>query len=167
MSRWDTPGASDEWYTPAYIFDALGYRFDLDVAHPPTGTSCPHADNLFAGGSLESRWFGFIWMNPPFGGRNGLGPWLKKFFDHGDGVALTPDRTSAPWFRAAWDRTDLVLFMPKVRFIRPDGTLGKSPSNGTTLWAVGERGVDALRRAHEQGLGIAAVPQRPAAWRHQ
>ncbi len=161
MSAWEAPGASDEWYTPAYIFDALGVRFDLDVAHPPTGTSCPHADNLFAGGSLESQWFGFVWMNPPFGARNGLTPWCRKFFEHGDGVALTPDRTSAPWFQEAWPCADAVLFVrEKIKFIRPGGSIGKQPGTGTALWASGSRGVLALKRAAATGLGILATPTR-------
>jgi hypothetical protein len=92
MSHWEANvGATDEWYTPAYIFDALGCDFDLDVAHPPTGISCPHAEHLFAGGSLESEWFGFVWANFPFGGRNGLAPWLAKFFDHGK-ASRVPDQ---------------------------------------------------------------------------
>jgi hypothetical protein len=44
-------------------------------------------------------------MNPPFGGRNGLAPWLDKFFANGNGIALTPDRTSAPWWQ---DMEDMV-----------------------------------------------------------
>ena len=30
-------GMTDEWYTPKYVFDALGCKFDLDVAHPGNG----------------------------------------------------------------------------------------------------------------------------------
>lgn len=37
MSEWERPSASDEWYTPRYIFDALGEIFDLDVAAPVDG----------------------------------------------------------------------------------------------------------------------------------
>ena len=40
MGVWESPGKSDEWYTPAYIFDALGAVFDLDVAAPDR-TSAP------------------------------------------------------------------------------------------------------------------------------
>jgi hypothetical protein len=95
MSYWDKPGASDEWYTPPQVFEALGCRFDLDVASPPCATHVPCRARLTVG-SLEAPWHGFVWMNPPFGGRNGITPWLDKFFTHGDGIALTPDRTSAP-----------------------------------------------------------------------
>jgi hypothetical protein len=71
---------------------------------------------------------------------------------------LTPDRTNAPWFRDAWKHAGLVLFTPKLRFIRPDGSEGKSPSNGTALWAVGPKGEKALRRASDRSLGILASP---------
>ena len=158
MSHWETPGASDEWFTPGYVFEALGCRFNLDVAHPATTQPITPCGVWYDDHGLYRDWVGFVWMNPPFGGRNALGPWLDRFFDHGDGIALTPDRTSAPWFRDAWARADLVMFTPKIRFLRPDGTAGVSPSNGTALWAAGERGVEALHRAKTAGLGILAVP---------
>jgi hypothetical protein len=159
MSIWESSGKSDEWYTPAFIFEALGERFDLDVASPPRATHVP-CDRYLTSGSLEAEWTGFVWMNPPFGGRKNKAVWLNKFFDHGSGIALTPDRTSAPWFRAAWPRADMVMFLPKVKFEKPDGTLGKQPGNGTTLWASGPRAVEALERAASVGLGIAALPVR-------
>lgn len=164
MGHWEaSQGASDEWYTPAYIFEALGEQFDLDVAAPkrPTFVPARHCFTITDDG-LRCNWRGFVWGNFPFGGRGSLAPWLNKFFDHGDGIALTPDRTSAPWFRDAWARADLALFMPKVRFIRPDGSTGNQPSNGTCLWAAGDRACAALRRAAPT-LGILAVPERLAA----
>ncbi|WP_112437334.1 DNA N-6-adenine-methyltransferase [Rhizobium sp.] len=158
MGYWDTNGRSDEWYTPKHVFDALGCHFDMDVASPATGTTHVPATSFLSADSLQAEWSGFVWMNPPFGGRNGLEPWLTKFFRHGNGIALTPDRTSAPWFRDAWKHAELVLFTPKLRFIRPDGSEGKSPSNGTALWAVGAKAEDALRQAANRSLGILASP---------
>lgn len=158
MSAWEqSQGASDEWYTPAYVFDALGVQFNLDVASPPRQTHVPCRARLTEG-SLEAEWNGFVWMNPPFGGRGDKTTWLNKFFDHGNGIALTPDRTSAPWFREAWTRADLVMFLPKVKFERPDGSVGKQPGNGTALWAAGQQASLALLRAQERGLGIVAAP---------
>lgn len=159
MSYWEATGATGEWYTPPEVFAGLGCRFDLDVA-APADTSGLHvpADAFLSASSLDRPWHGFVWMNPPFGGRNGLEPWLAKFFDHGDGIALTPDRTSAPWFREAWRRADACLFTPKIKFIRPDGERGKSPSNGTALFAAGDRAVAALLRAERAGLGIFGIP---------
>ena len=158
MSAWENIGASDEWYTPKYVFDALGAQFDLDVAAPFEGPLHTPCGGWLYDRSLEHEWKGFIWMNPPFGGRNGIVPWTDKFFAHGNGVALTPDRTSAPWWQAAARRADAVLFVSgKIRFIKPDGTVGKHPGTGTTLFAVGQKGIDALTHAGAAGLGWLAV----------
>lgn len=93
-------------------------------------------------------------MNPPFGGRNGLVPWLDKFFSHGNGIALTPDRTSAPWWQDAAPKADAILFpRGKVKFERPDGSVGKSPGSGVTLWAKGEKANYALIDAANRGFG--------------
>lgn len=163
MGHWETGGQSDEWFTPPHVFKALGCRFDVDVAAPNGLRTHVPADRFITADSLATPWLGFVWMNPPFGGRNALAPWLDKFFSHGNGIALTPDRTSAPWFRDAWQRADMVLFTPKIRFIRPDGSEGKSPSNGTALFAIGPQGVAALRRAQHADLGIAAMPIKESA----
>lgn len=158
MSYWETSGRSDEWYTPPEVFEALGCRFDLDVA-AGVGSKVP-CDGAIFSNSLSEVWRGFVWMNPPFGGRNGLLPWLDKFIAHGNGVALTPDRTSAPWFQDALPHMEAVLFTPKIKFLRPDGTRGDSPSNGTALMAIGWKGVAAIHRAASVGLGVLATPRR-------
>lgn len=163
MGYWESSGKSDDWFTPKHVFDALGCRFNTDVAapiggplHVPAGCWLTQEEDGLA---YAPFWYGFIWMNPPFGGRNSVSLWLNKFFEHGNGIALTPDRTSAPWFRDAWPKADMVMFTPKIRFLRPDGSEGKSPSNGTALWAVGEQGVEALNNAAVAGLGIIAKPR--------
>lgn len=162
MSHWENNGQSDEWWTPPHVFAALGVRFDMDVAAPVFATHVP-ADDFVCARSLEAKWRGFVWMNPPFGGRNALEPWLMKFFEHGNGIALTPDRTSAPWFWEAWDRADAVMFTRKIRFLRPDGSEGKSPSCGTCLWAAGPVAETALDNAMWAGLGKMGYPKRMAA----
>ena len=32
MAAHERPAKSDEWYTPPYVFDAMGARFDMAVA---------------------------------------------------------------------------------------------------------------------------------------
>lgn len=158
MSIWEPCiGETSEWYTPAFIFDALGEIFDLDVAAPAGGGPHVPARNWICEHSLTIPWppGAFVWNNPPFGGRNGLVPWLDKFFDHGNGIALTPDRTSAPWWQAAARSADAILLIDgKVKFERPDGSIGKSPGTGTTLFAAGDRAVAALSRAQDRKLGL-------------
>jgi len=150
------PGRSNEWYTPSYVFEALGCRFDLDVAAPEDRRFCHvPAGGFYSEGGLEKPWRGFVWMNPPFGGRNGLAPWLAKFENHKNGVALVPDRTSAPWWQAHVPKTDLILFSAKkVKFIAADGSFGDSPADGVTLLAYGAKGVEALYRAEDAGFGV-------------
>lgn len=154
MSAWEpSSGASDEWYTPAYIFEALGVTFDMDVAAPLHGGPHVPTSRWIHEDSLAKEWAGFVWMNAPFGGRNGLVPWLEKFFAHGDGIALTPDRTSAPWWQDAAQRADALLMLRgKVKFMRPDGSVGASPGAGTTLFAAGPRAVAALEQARDLGF---------------
>ena len=159
MSYWETKGKSDDWQTPAYIFDALGECFDLDVAAPLSGGRHVPALKAVHENSLLVSWNGFVWMNPPFGGRNGLEPWLRKFIAHNNGIALVPDRTSAPWWQEAASHMDAILFVNgKIKFEKSNGELGKSPSNGTTLMALSERGTDALKRAAALGLGLVLFP---------
>lgn len=156
-------GATDEWYTPPHVFEALGCSFDMDVASPGQhATPWIPAKEFITHNSLTQPWKGFIWMNPPFGGRNGLVPWLAQFFIHGNGIALTPDRTSAPWWQDYAPMADSILFVaPKLKFIGPDGKPGKSPAQGTCLMAAGERAVDALNLARSRGLGLLAHPSPP------
>lgn len=158
MGEWESNGKSDDWYTPAYIFEALGLTFDLDVAAPPEGPRHVPCSQWLHQGSLLAEWRGTVWMNPPFGGRNAIEPWLKKFITHADGIALTPDRTSAPWFQRAAPRMGAILFVaPKVKFERPDGTIGRSPGSGVALMAMGPKSEGAIRRAAPQ-LGIIVSP---------
>ncbi|MFN7610962.1 MAG: DNA N-6-adenine-methyltransferase [bacterium] len=159
MSIWEKPGKSDDWFTPAYIFEALGCGFDMDVAAPLEGPRHVPCNVWIHQKSLSESWTGFVWMNPPFGGRNGIAPWLRKFIQHGNGIALTPDRTSAPWFTEAAPKMDAILFVsPKIKFERPDGSTGDSPGTGTALMAIGRKGAAALIRA--ESLGIAVRPFR-------
>lgn len=171
-------GASDEWYTPPHVFEAMGVRFDLDVASPGHNvTPWIPADVSFTSDALERAWDGFVWMNPPFGGRNGVTPWLERFLAHGNGVALVPDRTSAPWWQTYAPRSCEVLFLSsKLKFLTPDPILGSrknkdgtrsptpspdfpglyigtQPAQGTTLVATGPAAVQALMNAEANGLG--------------
>lgn len=153
-------GKTDEWYTPKHVFDALGCSFNMDVAssNPPVPW-VPTSRHLWER-SLEQKWEGFIWMNPPFGGRNGIAPWLEKFFRHGNGIALAPDRTSAPWWQQFAVQADMVLFVaPKIKFIDVNGKPGDSPAQGTCLMAIGVKARVALLTARTRGLGSIFEPR--------
>lgn len=153
MAIHETKGKSDEWYTPKYIFDAMNVIFDLDVAHPKIETCVP-AKSIITENSLEKDWQGFIWMNPPWCSTKDKKKWIDKFIEHGNGVALMPDSTSADWWQYLAHNSYSVLFTnTRVKFIKPDGTTGDNPANGTCLFAIGQKAIKALRQAEENGLG--------------
>lgn len=146
-----TLGETDEWYTPSSVFDALNTTFDLDPCSPGANHWVP-AKHVFMkeDDGLSQDWFGFVFMNPPFGGRNGHIPWLHKFLAHSHGIAMVRAYTSAAWFHETVVEADGVLFpLGKTKFIRPDGSIGKSPGSGSVLIAMGY-GCKVLRKS---GLG--------------
>jgi hypothetical protein len=146
-------GATSEWFTPREIFQTIGLEFDLDPCSPGPGHWVP-ARNIFTkyDDGLTQRWHGVTFVNPPYGGRNGHVPWLKKFLDHGNGIGVFRAYTSAGWFHAHMPRAHALLFPKgKTKFIRPDGTVGGSPGHGTVFVGMGETACVALARS---GLGM-------------
>jgi hypothetical protein len=159
VSHFQKPAKSDEWYTPPSVFQALGEYFDLDVASPgPTVTPWVPADFVYTSDSLERPWFGFVWMNPPFGGRNGYLPWARKFVAHGNGIALSPVSTGAAWCQELLHGSDAVLlWSPKIKFIAGEGQDSSDPTFASMLCAAGSRAVEALRRAASNGVLLSRV----------
>lgn len=154
-------GGSEERYTPKYIFDKLGCRFDMDVAAPVDRTHVYTPTDVFiTEDSLSKQWEGFVWMNPPYGHNRNKRKWMNKLAEHGSGIALMPDRTSAPWYQEAVKKATAVLLVDgKIKFTNPDGTKDNQPANGSTLFAYGAQGVAALLIGEMHGLGV--VLKRP------
>lgn len=148
-----TIGASDEWFTPPFIFAALRLVFDLDPCSPGPGHWVPaRAIMTKADDGLALPWHGLVWMNPPYGKRHGQVPWIKKFLAHGNGVAMVRSYTSAGWFHDWAIRADTILFpRGKTKCVRPDGSSGSNPGHGIVLLGMGATANDALRLS---GLGL-------------
>jgi len=146
-------GESDEWYTPPSIFAGLGVRFDLDPCSPGKDHWVP-ADKVYtkSDDGLHKDWGKrFVFMNPPFGGRNGHVPWLSKFIKHRNGIAIVRAYTSSKWWHEHAVRCDYMLFpRGKTKFIRPDGSVGKAPGGGIVILGMGEM---AYRAMILSGLG--------------
>jgi hypothetical protein len=155
-------GESDEWYTPPEIFAALNLTFDLDPCSPGHAASYVPAEGCYTKDQdgLSLPWKGLVFMNPPFGGRNGHIPWLKKFIAHGNGIALVRAYTSAKWFHDYAIKADAMLFpRGKTKFIRPDGSIGKSPGHGVVLLGMGEIACEALKNSN-LGFYLTTIPTR-------
>jgi hypothetical protein len=88
---------------------------------------------------------------PPFGGRNGHVPWLRKFLEHANGIAIVRAYTSSAWFHRWAIKAEMMLFpRGKTKFVRPDGSIGRAPGHGVVLLGMGSVAVDALAGS---GLG--------------
>jgi hypothetical protein len=150
-------GASDDWHTPKSIFDALGLHFGLDPCAP---TDRAHyyvpADRIYTrhDDGLAQLWEPdwLVFMNPPFGGRRGHLPWVVRFLDHANGIAIVRAYTSCDWWHGLIvPRAETLLFPKgKTKFIRPDGIVGSAPGHGVALVGMGDVANAALRRS---GLG--------------
>src|SRR6266404_9554460 len=152
---------NEERYTPERVFNALGCRFDLDVASPGADiVPWVPADRHFtlADNGLQRDWGDtYVWMNAPHG-RGTLPQWLEKFRQHANGIALVVDRTSAGWWQDLCCNADLILQVnKKINFLRPDDEPGTN-ALGSTLVAYGERAVQALVNAAAAGLGTLFKP---------
>ena len=101
---------SDDYWTPKWIFDALGLTFDLDVASPPEGpahTPC-HAYYTQKDDGLTAPWHGLVWMNPPYSKPN---LWVQRFTEHANGICLVTFSKSY-WFENLWNTADALLLPP-------------------------------------------------------
>lgn len=146
---------NDEWLTPPEILGPLG-SFDLDPCAPvvrPWDTAETHytaADN-----GLTLRWFGRVWLNPPFGRE--AAKWLQKLRDHGKGIALVPARTeTAMFYSAVWGHASGVLFLRgRPHFCFVDGRRAAFNSGAPIcLVAYGSENLECLQRS---GLGFVVL----------
>lgn len=160
-------GYADEYYTAAELFRSFNRgssitRFDTDVASPgadvvPDVPALRHITKLEDALGMSWAALGFIFCNPPHGLKNNIDLWLAKFCEHGNGVMLVPDWTSAGWYHDLVAGCDAMMVLkPKVQF----QGLGNHNMLGTTLFACGARGIQALKNAHNNGRGKLLFPYR-------
>lgn len=148
-------GATVEWYTPRYLFEAIGLVFDLDPAMAEErvpGDPGPLGLEAHGGTApipwvpartwytarddgLALPWHGTVWLNPPYGPP--CGAFLRRLAAHGDGLALVYSRTETDWWQEAAPLADAVLFLrDRVHHIRADGYQSR-PAMGSALLAYG------------------------------
>lgn len=135
---------ADEYYTPVSLFANLGLTFDIDVAAPKGGIHYIPAIKHYSieDDGLAQPWTGRVWMNPPYSNST---PWVDKFIEHGNGIALVP-MSKSRWFTSIWNNADGVVPMPyNTKFMLPDGSY-KSVFIPTMLFAIGESNKEALLR---------------------
>jgi hypothetical protein len=160
VSAWETSGQSDKWYTPKYIFDAMGgVMFDLDVCRAERTV---RATFLAARGSAataySTRLARFRLDEPALRRAQRAGAVAGEIHRprQRDLHRARPDKrpvvSSGP--RRAWMAR--CSYRRRLQFERPDGSLGKSPGAGSVLFYVGPQGRRHVEVA--KALGWLALP---------
>jgi len=138
-----TETTSDDYYTPKWIFDALGLHFDLDVASPPHSTNVP-CDRYYTreDDGLASPWYGRVWCNPPY---SKALEWITKWIDHGNGCLMVVASRSKAYANLNNSAARFVLpDQRQLKFDKPDQRPANIPYL-VTLWALGDDNIRALR----------------------
>lgn len=110
---------SDDCYTPRWVFDAMGLRFDLDVASPVGGPWYVPCERYFtaADDGLTLPWDGLVWCNPPY---SNYTPWAQRFRDHDRMALMGIVLPEVLWLPPVMHAADAVSFI-SCDFARPDG----------------------------------------------
>lgn len=156
FSHESSANKSVDWYTPKWVFDAIGLNFDLDPCQPVGGVQWIPAAKHYTieDDGLLSPWTGRVWLNPPYGKHTK--DWLAKMHSHRNGIALVFARTDCAWFHNYCAKADAILFLSgRIRFV--DGlqiTSSGGPGSGSMLIAWGSECVAALQRMGERGFFV-------------
>lgn len=151
---------SDEWLTPPEILKALG-PFDLDPCAPvirPWAMARDHytvQDN-----GLMKPWYGRVWCNPPYGGPEIIGPWMRRMAVHGLGTALIFARTETEvFFDTVFRKATGVLFLRgRLHFHYVDGRrAGANAGAPSALVAYGEDDAALLRQSGLPGVYVPMI----------
>lgn len=141
------------WLTPPEIIKALG-EFDLDPCAPidrPWDTAKHHFTEIEDG--LKQEWFGRVWCNPPYGPK-AMPAFLEKMAKHGNGIALTFNRTETKQFADwVWPYADAIFFKTgRIHFLNDKGVKpGNGAGCGSVFIAYGQNNVEALRNSGMTG----------------
>jgi hypothetical protein len=145
---------SDDCYTPRWVFDAMGLRFDLDVAAPVGGPWHVPCERYYTAqdDGLAQPWEGLVWCNPPFSSAK---DWVARWTAHERGALMTQVASGQPWRSVLYSACD-ALYIGRVDFARPDGTTLRF---GWTPICVAFRGVgtgpaERLAAADRFGAGL-------------
>lgn len=149
---------NDEWYTPSWLFQALGVEFDLDPCSPGSPPSSVPAKRHLTKeeNGLSAEWIGNVWLNPPFSSKR---TWYERLVAHGKGIALMPARTETHDLQVYMSAADALLFLKgRIYFERGHrpGANGNgaitTPPFGIVLCAYGGEMADALLNSKLLGV---------------
>ena len=104
---------------------------------------------------LSKNWIGRVWLNPPYS-RPLIEQFIKKMADHNDGIALLFNRCDSKMFQdIIFKKATAMKFLKnRIKFIKPDGTIGGQPGCGSILIAFGYENAKILKKCKLEGKYI-------------
>lgn len=141
--------SGDEWYTPPEIIHTLG-KFDLDPASSIEAYNINRSANKIYtkdDDGLNREWKGRVFLNPPYSAPL-LHQFLLKMGEHNYGIALLFSKVGTKWFHdiVFANASAIKILYERIQFIKPDGSRGKQPRNGSILVSYGENDAEVLSR---------------------
>lgn len=134
----------DEWYTPSQYIEAarevMG-TIDLDPASNDFANETVKATTYYTEETdgLAQKWFGNIWMNPPYSTAL-LSRFAEKLAeeDFTQAIVLVNNATETGWFETMISKASAIVFHKgRIRFVKRDGAHG-APLQGQAFIYYGD-----------------------------
>ena len=155
---------ADDYYTPSWVFEKLKTTFDLDVCAPRGGVPWLPAKNHYhlEINGLGQPWYGRIWMNPPY---SNSAPWIAKFMDHGNGIALIQTSKSNQFIHL-WNHCDAIMYLPRNIMFEHKHRGTQGIFMPVALFAMGEENVEIMVQSGINAVRISkhAMPKLVTLW---
>jgi phage N-6-adenine-methyltransferase len=122
---------SNEWATPAELFDSLDreFEFTLDPCSTDENAKCARHFTAEYDGLAQDWSQDRVFMNPPYGRQ--IGRWMAKAYQEsrrGATVAcLIPARTDTSYWHDYAMKGEIRFLRGRQYFIRADGKTGRAP----------------------------------------
>lgn len=134
----------DEWYTPEKYIEAarevMG-TIDLDPASNEFANETVKATTFYdeESNGLEQKWFGNIWLNPPYS-TSLIQAFAEKLnnSEFEQGVVLVNNATETQWFKALIEKASAIVFSTgRIKYNKRDGEHG-APLQGQAFIYYGD-----------------------------
>lgn len=135
----------NEWYTPTQYIDSARVvmgKIDLDPASSEAANRVIKAKKYYDEkiNGLNQKWFGSIWMNPPYSQ-----PLINDFINkletesYDQAVVLVNNATETRWGQKLLELSHAVCFhTSRIRFVSPEGEVGDAPLQGQMIIYIGK-----------------------------
>lgn len=143
-----TSSETNEWYTPPWITslaeEVMG-GIDLDPASCEEANGWIGATWFFDCHGLERKWWGRVWLNPPYGktgNRSNQDLWFEHLVDQfrggmvKEGMILTKTVPGYQWWERWFRQWPVCMLRERVEFIPPAGAPPGKAKTGTSIWYV-------------------------------